>query len=90
VKAQKWLHDPSNRSEAIKILQKYTKQNEQIVGQTYDFYFGPKGTYLSDGKVELAGLSRLMTTMKENGSFSGSIVPESYVISASDGGLSKP
>ena len=35
----------------------------------------------------MAGLRRLLSVMKEDGDLAGDNVPEKYVISASDGGL---
>jgi len=86
-KAQQWLHDPANKAEAIAIMRKYTKQNEEIAEQTYQLYFGPNGFYLKDGLVDLAGLKRLLTSMKEDGDFTGAIEPEKYVIPRESGGL---
>jgi ABC-type nitrate/sulfonate/bicarbonate transport system substrate-binding protein len=36
--ATDWLYDQKNRAEAITLLTKYAKVNEEVAGQTYDYY----------------------------------------------------
>ncbi len=38
--ATEWLFDPSNKDEAIKLIEKWTSANQQIAAQSYDLYFG--------------------------------------------------
>ncbi len=86
-KAQAWLHEPANKAEAIAIMRKYTKQNDTIAEKTYQLYFGRNGFYLKDAAVDLVGLRRLLTTMKEDGDLSGEIDPMKYVVARESGGL---
>lgn len=87
VRAQVWLHDPANKAEAIAIFRKYTKQSEDIAEKAYQLYFGPKGIFLKNGAVDLSGLRRLLTAMKEEGGLKGEIKAEKYVIAREYGGL---
>lgn len=88
VKAEQWLADPANRAEAVAILRKYAKRDEKLLQQTYDMFFVRHKIMVTDGKVDLAGIGRLLAILEEEGDVKGKPDPGKYMIPASDGGLS--
>lgn len=88
VNANRWLADRANRGDAVAILQKYTKQDPKLLDQTYEMFFVKDDIYVLDGKVDLAGLARLLKGMAADGDVKGDPDPRKYMIAAADGGLS--
>jgi ABC-type nitrate/sulfonate/bicarbonate transport system substrate-binding protein len=88
VKGQKWLADPKHRAQAIAIQQKYTKRDGKILNRVYDLYFGPGHIYAQDGRIELAGMHRLINIMVGQGELKSNQEPTKYMIPENDGGLS--
>jgi NitT/TauT family transport system substrate-binding protein len=88
VKGQQWLNDPANRAAAVAILQKTTKRDQAIADATYQQMIAADHFFVSDGKVELAGIGRLLAAMKEDGDVKGSPDPRKFMIAPEDGGLS--
>ncbi|MDE2228046.1 MAG: ABC transporter substrate-binding protein [Alphaproteobacteria bacterium] len=87
VRAQKWLADRHNRQDAIAVLGKYTKSTPDILNATYDMYFVKPKIMDGDGKLDLAGMRRLLAIIKAQGDLSGTPDPGTFVIPAADGGL---
>lgn len=63
IKAQKFIHNPANKEEAMKILAKYTKRSPEIVQGTYDLFLKKAKIYNSDGHINKEGLNRLLDIM---------------------------
>lgn len=63
IKAQKFIHNPANKEEAMKILAKYTKRSPEIVQGTYDLFLKKAKIYNSDGHINKEGLNRLIDIM---------------------------
>ena len=66
-----WYHDPANRTQAIDILQKESKQDRADVELTYDFYRDLK-VLDRDGAIQNKGLADLVALLKEQGDLEGS------------------
>jgi len=61
-----WLHDPSNRAEAQKLLAEELKLSPEIAAATYDeLIVKNKDTYPRDGKVDLEVLRAMIDIMVE-------------------------
>jgi ABC-type nitrate/sulfonate/bicarbonate transport system substrate-binding protein len=87
-RAHEWLHEPQNRAEAIAILQKATKRDEQVLGKVYDIYFTGKKLYSPTGAIEIAGLDRAIADMASDGDILKAPTPASkYLIAREHGGL---
>jgi hypothetical protein len=66
-RAHTWLWDPGNKTEAIKILAKYTKRADAILDRVYQEYFVTDKIYGRKGEIELAGLQRALDDMAQDG-----------------------
>ncbi len=89
--AHDWLYDPSNRSEAIAILQKYTKREGDILAPIYDLYVGKDAILSGDGAVIVADVEKVIAQMAENGAVPKGthLSPDSYLLPKALGGLAR-
>jgi ABC-type nitrate/sulfonate/bicarbonate transport system substrate-binding protein len=90
-RAHDWLYDPVNRSEAIAVLQKYTKRAPDQLAPIYDLYVGKDAILSRDGAVVVADVDRVIAQMAENGAIpKGTVVsPDRYLLPKELGGLSR-
>jgi hypothetical protein len=61
------LLDTANRTEAITILQKYTKHETSVVEAVYDLFIAKNKLYTADAAVDPAGVDAEVATMIEKG-----------------------
>ena len=47
--AVRWLYDPANKGQAVRILLKYAKQSDKDASDSYDYYFGALHGFSLDG-----------------------------------------
>ena len=87
-KAHAWLIDPANRAAAVAVLQKTTRQSAAIADGTYQQMVATDHFFVPGAKVEVAGIARLLASMRDEGDLKGKPDPKSFLIPASDGGLS--
>jgi hypothetical protein len=89
VQAHKWLLDPANRSEAIAILQKYTKRETAVMEAVYDLFIAKDKLYTADAAVDSAGVDTEIATMIEKGVLPAGTVmrPQDYMLPRELGGL---
>jgi ABC-type nitrate/sulfonate/bicarbonate transport system substrate-binding protein len=89
VQSHKWLLDPGNRSEAIAILQKYSKRETPVLEAVYDLFIAKDRLYTADAAVDTAGVAAEIETMIEKGVIpSGTIIaPSDYMLPRELGGL---
>ena len=66
-RAHDWLWDPKNRAEAIAILKKYTKRDDETLEKIYDQYFVTDKLYSPDGKVKMEGAQTIIDEMVGRG-----------------------
>ncbi len=87
--AHKWLLDPANRSEAIAILQKYTKREMSVMEEVYDLFIAKDRLYTADAAVDPAGVDAEIATMIEKGVLPRGTVmhPQDYMLPRELGGL---
>ena len=90
-RAHDWLYDPSNRAEAIAVLQKYTKRAPDQLAPIYDLYVGKDAILSRDGAVAVADVDKVIAQMAENGAIpKGTVVsPDLYLLPKELGGLSR-
>jgi len=88
-RAHQWLFDPANESEAIAILQKYTKTSADIAAHVYRSFFVTDKIYKPDPGIDLAGLRRVTATMVAVGEIPADKIPapEQLVLPKESGGL---
>jgi NitT/TauT family transport system substrate-binding protein len=83
IKAQKFIQDPANKAEAMKILAKYTRKSPAIVEATYDLFLNKARMYSHNGRIDKAGLNRLIGIMLKSKTLkskpSGSV--DKYILS---------
>jgi ABC-type nitrate/sulfonate/bicarbonate transport system substrate-binding protein len=90
-RAHDWLYDQANRGEAIAILQKYTKREEDLLAPIYDLYIAKDAILSRDGAVVTADVDKVIAQMAENGAIpKGTVVsPDLYLLPKELGGLSR-
>ena len=90
-RANEWLHDPKNREEALKIVERYTKASPETAEALYRMYFVGDKLYSPGATVSLSGLARVTQVMTAQGHIppGKAPTPESLVIDKKDGGLWK-
>lgn len=83
-RALTWLYDKKNKAEAIKVLMKYGKVNEQDANDTYDYFVGIEA-YSKDGLISAGSWKKMTDTLIEFGDISSppppmaNFVDDSYV-----------
>jgi ABC-type nitrate/sulfonate/bicarbonate transport system substrate-binding protein len=89
VQSHRWLLDPANRSEAIAILQKYTKRERPVMEAVYDLFIAKDRLYTADAAVDTAGVGTEIATMIEKGVIppGTTISPSDYMLPREHGGL---
>jgi len=89
VEAHKWLLDPANRSEAIAILQRYTKRGMPVMEAVYDLFIAKDKLYSADAAVDPAGVDAEVATMIEKGVLPRGtrMQPQDYMLPREQGGL---
>lgn len=70
IKATRWLYDPANKEEAIRILMRELKLEDRYARTAYEMYFGPTLTIAKDGEVDLMGMQELLNGLVEQGDMS--------------------
>jgi ABC-type nitrate/sulfonate/bicarbonate transport system substrate-binding protein len=87
-RAHHWLFDPANETQAIAILQKYTRASPDIVAQVYRSFFVTDKIYKPDPAIDLAGLLRVAALMAEVGEIPADKLPaaEQLVLPKESGG----
>ncbi|MPZ55887.1 MAG: PhnD/SsuA/transferrin family substrate-binding protein [Rhizobiales bacterium] len=69
-KATDWLYDQGNRAEAITLLTKYTKVNEAVAGQTYDYYIRDLHPFSRKAALPMDIVQHTLKTLVEIGDIS--------------------
>jgi ABC-type nitrate/sulfonate/bicarbonate transport system substrate-binding protein len=89
VQAHKWLLDPANRTEAIVILQRYTKRETAVVEAVYDLFIAKDKLYTADAAVDPAGVDAEIATMIQKGVLPAgtAMLPRDYMLPRELGGL---
>ncbi|HEX9465417.1 MAG TPA: ABC transporter substrate-binding protein [Alphaproteobacteria bacterium] len=67
MKATRWLYDPANKEEAIRILMRELKLEDRYARTAYEMYFGPTLTIAKDGEIDLIGIQELLNGLVEQG-----------------------
>jgi ABC-type nitrate/sulfonate/bicarbonate transport system substrate-binding protein len=90
-RAHDWLYDPANRTEAIAVLQKYTKRAPDQLAPIYDLYVGKDAILSRDGAVVVSDVDKVIAQMAENGAIpKGTVVsPDRYLLPKELGGLAR-
>lgn len=66
--ALRWLYDPSNKDEAIAILEKYVPQMAGPVAQvSYKILLDPQQGFFPDAAIDLAGVKKVLELRSEYG-----------------------
>lgn len=89
IQSHKWLLDPANRSEAIAILQRYTKRETPVMEAVYDLFIAKDKLYTADAAVDTAGVDAEIATMIAKGVVptGTTISPRDYMLPRELGGL---
>jgi ABC-type nitrate/sulfonate/bicarbonate transport system substrate-binding protein len=66
IRATRWIYDPQNKEEAIRILAREMKLEDRYARQAYEMYFDAK-TWRVDGVVDLVGLQAVIDAIAEHG-----------------------
>ncbi len=88
-RAHQWLYDAANRTEAERILAKYTKVDTDIAHQVYEILFVTDKIYTGDGAIDMKGLKAALQLVADAGEIAATKLPapESLVLPAEMGGL---
>jgi len=88
-RAHHWLYDAANRTEAERILAKYTKVDAEIAHQVYEILFITDKIYTRDGAIDMKGLKAALQLVADAGEIAADKLPtpESLVLPAELGGL---
>jgi NitT/TauT family transport system substrate-binding protein len=62
-KAIAWWDDPNNKEEAIDILQKVSKQDRDLITETYEYYHDKVHPYPQDAKLQPDGFKNLLDAL---------------------------
>jgi NitT/TauT family transport system substrate-binding protein len=62
-KGHEWLWDAGNKAEAIAILAKYTKREQDICLAVYEQYFVTDKLYSRRGEIDMAGFTKTLAVM---------------------------
>jgi ABC-type nitrate/sulfonate/bicarbonate transport system substrate-binding protein len=66
IKGTRWVYDPRNKEETIRILAREMKLEDRYARKAYEMYFEAK-TWGVDGKLDLAGLQAVVDAIAEQG-----------------------
>lgn len=68
VRATRWVYDPANKNESIKLLERELKLEDRYARPLYEMYFESKNIILAkDGAIDMAGLQAVIDAMAEQG-----------------------
>jgi ABC-type nitrate/sulfonate/bicarbonate transport system substrate-binding protein len=68
IKSWRFLHDPSNKEDVIRILARETKIDDHYARGMYDLYYGPHAIEVEkDGKLDLVGYQVMLNDMVDRG-----------------------
>jgi ABC-type nitrate/sulfonate/bicarbonate transport system substrate-binding protein len=70
-KADRWLYEPSNATEAAKVFQDATNSREDYSRRTWELLYRDQKVMATDSTISTTGLQAVIDLMAENGSFSG-------------------
>jgi ABC-type nitrate/sulfonate/bicarbonate transport system substrate-binding protein len=68
IKGTRWVYDPKNKEDAIRILARELKVEDHYARVAYEMYFAsPTPTVAKDGEIDLTGLQELVNAMADQG-----------------------
>lgn len=67
VKGTRWMYDPNNKEEAVRIMTKVLKIDERYARTSYELSYGAKGTVSKDGEIDVIGLQELVNVVAAQG-----------------------
>jgi ABC-type nitrate/sulfonate/bicarbonate transport system substrate-binding protein len=68
IRGTRWVYDPKNKEEAVRILMRELKIEERYGRIVYEQYYGsPTETVAKDGAIDLVGLQALIDAIAEQG-----------------------
>jgi len=80
VKADRWIYDPANKEEGIRILAEATRTQPEMARRTWEFAIEQLGSHARDGEVSLAGVAAIMEQLADIGELARPLPPpERYV-----------
>ena len=81
IKSWRFLHDPSNKEDVIRILARETRIDDHYARGMYDLYYGPHAIEVEkDGKLDLVGYQVMLNDMVDRGQLDPPpSKPEKYV-----------
>jgi ABC-type nitrate/sulfonate/bicarbonate transport system substrate-binding protein len=74
-RACRWLYDPANRAEAIRILAAGTRTDEAVAEKTYALYIDEMQAIPRNGEVSLPGMAAVLEAMLDVGTLEGPAPP---------------
>lgn len=74
-RACRWLYDPANRAEAIRILAAGTRTDEAVAEKTYALYIDELQAIPRNGEVSLPGMAAVLEAMLDVGTLEGPAPP---------------
>lgn len=80
-RATRWVYDPTNKGESIKMLAKELKLEERYARQVFEMYYESKNVMVAkDGELDMAGFQAAIDVMVEQGDLKPPIPrPEKYL-----------
>jgi len=82
-RADRWLYDPANATEAAHIFQEATSSREDYALRTWELLYRDLKVMAPDSTISPTGLQAVLDLMAEGGSFSGPLPPPSKYYDAS-------
>jgi NitT/TauT family transport system substrate-binding protein len=79
-RAVKWLHDTSNKDEAVQLLVKYAKQKADDAAATYDYFIKDIKAFSTDGLISDAAFKKMTDALVEFGDIKRPVPPKSRFI----------
>jgi ABC-type nitrate/sulfonate/bicarbonate transport system substrate-binding protein len=63
IKGTRWMYDPNNKEEAVRIMTKVLRIDERYARTSYELSYGAKGTVAKDGEIDIVGLQELVNVV---------------------------
>jgi NitT/TauT family transport system substrate-binding protein len=80
VKANRWLQDPANRDEAVRIFAAAAKQQPQHVAATYKLWFDDMKIGTPDGRIDRAEIQNVIDLLVQDGDIKAPLpTPDKFI-----------
>ncbi len=75
VKADRWIHDPANKDEGVRIMAEATRNPPEMARRTWELTIEQLDSYSRDGGISLAGVAAIIEQLAEIGELTRPLPP---------------